>query len=340
MKESIIRSAIRSFFTSLSGCIGFFIALFAMILFLIMSSGIDTKTTTKVIPNAEGVKGEIKMSSPVLLQIDIHDIIGLGKMTAEAVHLQLFESQLKFKQGQIKGILLHMNTPGGGVTASNAIYEALLDYKKKYDIPIYAYVEGLCASGGMYIASAADFIYSNPISVIGSIGVIEGPFFNFSELLKKFDISSVTLTEGKNKDSFNPFRPWREGEGNTHQAIIKSMYDRFVHIIEKSRPNLNINQLRNEYGAQVFIAEKAKDLGYIDVCNSTYKEALKSLKMAARIGENESYHVVKLVPPIEYKFFPTSASSSVIGALLHRFFPTSPPMGEKFFYLDPSYFNG
>lgn len=340
MKESILRSAIRSFFTSLFGCIGFFIAVFAIIMFGIMSSGIDTKTTMKVIPNAEGSKGDAKVGSPVLLQIDIHDIIGLGKMTAEAVNMQLFESQLKFKQGQIKGILLHMNTPGGGVTASNAIYEALLDYKKKYDIPIYAYVEGLCASGGMYIASAADFIYSNPISVIGSIGVIEGPFFNFSELLKKIDVSSVTLTEGKNKDSFNPFRPWREGEGNTHQAIIKSMYDRFVHIVEKSRPNLNVKQLRDEYGAQVFIAEKAKELGYIDVCNCSYREALKSLKLAARIGENESYQVIKLVPPIEYKFFPASASSGFFGKLLSRIFPSSPLAGEKFLYLDPSYING
>lgn len=340
MKESILRSAIRSFFTSLFGCIGFFIAVFAIIMFGIMSSGIDTKTTMKVIPNAEGSKGDAKVGSPVLLQIDIHDIIGLGKMTAEAVNMQLFESQLKFKQGEIKGILLHMNTPGGGVTASNAIYEALLDYKKKYDIPIYAYVEGLCASGGMYIASAADFIYSNPISVIGSIGVIEGPFFNFSELLKKIDVSSVTLTEGKNKDSFNPFRPWREGEGNTHQAIIKSMYDRFVHIVEKSRPNLNVKQLRDEYGAQVFIAEKAKELGYIDVCNCSYREALKSLKLAARIGENESYQVIKLVPPIEYKFFPASASSGFFGKLLSRIFPSSPLAGEKFLYLDPSYING
>lgn len=340
MKESILRSAIRSFFTSLFGCIGFFIAIFAIIMFGVMSSGMDTKTTMKVIPNAEGSKGEAKVGSPVLLQIDIHDIIGLGKMTAEAVNMQLFESQLKFKQGQIKGILLHMNTPGGGVTASNAIYEALLHYKKKYDIPIYAYVEGLCASGGMYIASAADFIYSNPISVIGSIGVIEGPFFNFSELLKKIDVSSVTLTEGKNKDSFNPFRPWREGEGNTHQAIIKSMYDRFVHIVEKSRPNLNVKQLRDEYGAQVFIAEKAKELGYIDVCNCSYREALKSLKLAAQIGENESYQVIKLVPPIEYKFFPASASSGFFGKVLSRIFPSSPLAGEKFLYLDPSYING
>lgn len=340
MKESILRSAIRSFFTSLFGCIGFFLAVFAIIMFGIMSSGIDTKTTMKVLPNAEGSKGEAKLGSPVLLQIDIHDIIGLGKMTAEAVNMQLFESQLKFKQGQVKGILLHMNTPGGGVTASNAIYEALLDYKKKYNIPIYAYVEGLCASGGMYIASAADFIYSNPISVIGSIGVIEGPFFNFSEFLKKIDVSSVTLTEGKNKDSFNPFRPWREGEGNTHQAIIKSMYDRFVHIVEKSRPNLNVKQLRDEYGAQVFIAEKAKELGYIDVCNYTYREALKSLKLAARIGENEFYQVIKLVPPIEYKFFPASASSGFFGKLLSRIFPSSPLNGEKFLYLDPSYING
>lgn len=340
MKESILRSAIRSFFTSLFGCIGFLIGVFAIIMLGIMSSGIDTKTTLKVIPNAEGIKGDAKLGSPVLLQIDIHDIIGLGKMTAEAVNMQLYESQLKFKQGQIKGILLHMNTPGGGVTASNAIYEALLDYKKKYNIPIYAYVEGLCASGGMYIASAADFIYSNPISVIGSIGVIEGPFFNFSELLKKIDVSSVTLTEGKNKDSFNPFRPWRENEANTHQAIIKSMYDRFVHVVEKSRPNLNVKQLRDEYGAQVFIAEKAKELGYIDVDNCTYKEALKSLKLAACIGENESYQVIKLVPPIEYKFFPASASTGFFSELFRRIFPSSPLAGEKFLYLDPSYVNG
>ena len=67
--------------------------------------------------------------------------------------------------------------PGGAADDSVGIYRALCEYKKKYNVPIYAFVDGLCASGGMYIACAADKIYATPSSVIGSVGVIMGPLF-------------------------------------------------------------------------------------------------------------------------------------------------------------------
>ena len=80
MKESIFRSAIRSFFTSLSACIGFFIAIFALIMWGVANSGLDTKTTVKPLPNAEGNKGELRLTSPILLQIDILNLYMINQI--------------------------------------------------------------------------------------------------------------------------------------------------------------------------------------------------------------------------------------------------------------------
>ncbi|MFI5264393.1 MAG: S49 family peptidase, partial [Candidatus Kapaibacterium sp.] len=86
-----------------------------------------------------------------------------------------------FKNNRVKGILLYMDTPGGYSTDSDTIYRLLMEYKKQYKVPIYAYVDGLCASGGMYIAITADKIMASDTSLIGSIGVIAPTFMNFTK---------------------------------------------------------------------------------------------------------------------------------------------------------------
>ena len=133
---------------------------------------------------------------------------------------QLFESCEGTLKNRVKAIMLHIDSPGGTVTDSHNIYASLLDYKEKYQVPIFAYVNGMCASGGMYVACAANEIFSNPTAAIGSVGVRVCPFFNFSKLMERFEISQVTLTKGKNKDMGSPYRPLREGEFSPLEAIL------------------------------------------------------------------------------------------------------------------------
>ncbi|MEI6242581.1 MAG: S49 family peptidase, partial [Chlamydiota bacterium] len=217
IRESLFSSAWRSFLKVFFGFFGFFIALIPIIfLSSIFSSGgfPPPKNEIVYLPDAND-KIEVMRSAPIILQLEIHGEIGKDNLTSEIVLSQLLEAQKGIMKDKVKGILLHMSTPGGGVTASYNIYQILSEYKMKYKIPVYAFVDGLCASGGMYISSAADKTYASAVSIIGSIGVISGPYFNVAQTMDKMGVLSKTLTEGKNKDMLSPFRQWSPEEDAT-----------------------------------------------------------------------------------------------------------------------------
>jgi signal peptide peptidase SppA len=302
-KESIFKSSARSFFRSFFGFVGFLFGLVLVIIVIAYAMDLsnETKTSLKVLPNDRDEKEDLKSSGPVLLRIDIDDVIGLNKIKPEAIELQLFDSRRgKLKENRVKGILIHMNSPGGGVIESDDIYRALLEYKEKYKVPIYVYVDGLCASGGMYIASAADKIYASPVSVIGSVGVYEGPFFNVYELMQKIGIKSLTIKEGKGKYSLSPFNPWKEGEEKPRREIVEAIYQRFINVVTQARPTISKEKLIEDYGAKIYVAKEAKQLGYIDEAGVSYNETLRALKTASGIKAKDSYQVVRLLPPREY----------------------------------------
>jgi signal peptide peptidase SppA len=256
------------------------------------------KAEPMIMPDALGERALLPGNTPAILRIDFHGVIGMGDLTGDKIQNVLLDSREDLlKNNRVKGIFLHMDTPGGTVTDADAIYRALLAYKEKYKVPVYAYIDGLCASGGMYIVSAADKIYSTPASTIGSIGVIMGPMFNFADAMVKVGISSLTLTQGKDKDELNPFRAWKPDEGASLKTIMAALYERFVGIVTTARPNLNKEKLVNEYGANVFIAKEAQALGYVDDANSDYSSALTSLVQAAGIDDKTDYQVVQLYPP-------------------------------------------
>ncbi len=297
-RESIFVGAIRSFCTSIAVILGLALGVGVVTIAVSVLVGpqyFPPRSEPMVMPDAQGERMLLPGNSPAVLRIDFHGVIGMGDLVSSKIESLLLDSREDFLKGdRVKAILLHLNTPGGAADDADAIYRALMHYKTQYKVPIYAYVEGLCASGGMYIASAADKIYATPSSIIGSVGVIMGPTFNFSDAMTKIGVSSLTLTQGKDKDALNPFRPWKPGEDATLQAVIASLYHRFVSIVAAARPLLTQDKLINDYGAHVYIAEEAEKLGYIDVADSDYSHALTGLTEAA--GLKDSYQVVQLTP--------------------------------------------
>lgn len=297
-RESVFISAIRSFCTSVAVILGLSLGIGIVGIGLAVMMGpqfLPPKANPMIMPNAKGERTILSGHTPAILRLDFNGVIGMGDLTSEKVMNLLLDSRDDFLKGdRVKAVLLHMNTPGGTVTDADAIYRALIDYKTKYKVPVYVYVDGLCASGGMYISSAADKIFASPASVIGSVGVIMGPTFNFSDAMSRYGISSLTLTEGKDKDALNPFRPWRPGEDDSLKAVMASLYDRFVTIVSTARPKLTRDKLVNEYGAHVFVAKEAQELGYIDVAGVGYSRALTALAEAAQLTED--YQVVQLTP--------------------------------------------
>ncbi len=295
-RESIFVSAFRSFCNAIAGMIGIVVVVISLAIFFQSSSKLifePDKPTIHIIEDEKGKRTILPHTTPMVLRLNIHGIIGSRELNSKNIKTKLLASREGLlKKERVKAILLHINTPGGTVIDANNIYMSLMEYKEKYKVPIYAYVDGLCASGGMYIACAADKILSNPVGIIGSVGVILGPNFNIYKLMEKMGIEQMTLTRGKDKDILSPFRPWKANEDAPLNDIIDYDYKRFISIVTKNRPRINKNKLINEYGANVFDPFQAKQIGYIDNGNASYYETLKELVKVA--GIEEDYQVIEL----------------------------------------------
>lgn len=298
-KESVFVSAVRSFLKAVAVILGIFVALIPVLLLLsVFGAEIELPSNTKVtiLPDANGKLELFPHNTPVVLEIKIHGVIGTRDLTAETIRNQLVDSRRGILQERVKAILLHINTPGGGVNDSDIIYRQIKAYKEKYNVPVFAYVEGLCASGGVYVSSAADKIFASPISVIGSVGVYIGPFFNLHQAINKLGIESRILSEGKDKTMMSPWLAWKEGEDESLKKIVASMYERFVNIVTEARPQLDREKLIQDYGAQVFDSVLAEKYGYIDEADQDYKSTMFALLEAARINPAKPYQVVQLQP--------------------------------------------
>lgn len=162
-----------------------------------------------------------------------------------------------------KAILLRINSPGGAVYQSQETYAELLDYKKETKRPIYAYCEQLTASGGYYIAAAADEIYSNQESFVGSIGVIGGQIVDATGLLDKLGVHIVAPHSGRNKLMGNYFEKPTEEQIAILQSISDEAYEQFVGIVEKARAG-KVADVRALADGRIYSARQAKANGLVD----------------------------------------------------------------------------
>lgn len=343
MRDSILYSAIRAlavaFCVVIGLCLGF---LFISVIIGALSGDttsakLTTVNTEEILPNAEGHREALTSEAPVILQVNVDGVIGLEDLDTKSIRQQLVESREgSFKDNRVKAILLYINTPGGTVTDADGIYRALGDYKQKYQVPIYAYVDGLCASGGMYVALAADKIFASDTSLIGSVGVIAPAFLNVTKLLDKIGVESLTITAGKDKDALNPLRPWKPGEDENYRHIIEYYYNHFVELVTSHRSDITKDKLVQDYGARIYPAPKAKEYGFIDASGVSLSDTLKELLKAANIT-TENYQVIRLENKGWWKtLFSSQASSLLTGKLQHQI-SFSPEvdllLGNQFLYL-------
>ena len=141
----------------------------------------------------------------------------------------------------VKAILLYVNSPGGEVTASDTIYDAV---KKANSLkPVVVYMDSLAASGGYYISCGATKIVANETTLTGSIGVIMQSI-NYSQLMDKVGLDAVTFRSGDFKDTLSGSRPMREDEKEYIQNLVGQMYDKFVGIVAEAR-NVPVDTLKN-----------------------------------------------------------------------------------------------
>lgn len=161
-----------------------------------------------------------------------------------------------------KGMCLFINTPGGGVYQTDEIYLALLDYKET-GRPVYVYMGETCASGGYYMACAADKIYANRNTFTGSIGVVMNTVYDISELLDKLGIKTATVHSGENKNMGSYFEEFTEEQREIYQSLCDEAYEQFVSIVSEGR-NMDISEVKKLADGRIYTAKQAKANGLID----------------------------------------------------------------------------
>jgi protease-4 len=223
---------------------------------------------------------------PKILLLDLTGFISEkeksdGLRTEPSLVSNIRESLKKAEEDRdISGVILRVNSPGGTVSASDIIHHELTGFRKKRDVPVYACVTGLGASGAYYISASADRIYANPASIVGSIGVIALKF-NVRGLLDKVGIEEETVKSADKKDILSPFRPNTQEERDILDSIMRGLHDRFVDTVLAGRAGMltreELNRLSDgrPYTAGQALASRLVDrIGYLDDAVEDMKKAL------------------------------------------------------------------
>ncbi len=162
----------------------------------------------------------------------------------------------------VKAIVLRINSPGGGVSPSQEIYEEVMRTRQVDQKPVVASMGSLAASGGYYVASAADVIVANPGSITGSIGVlIQVP--NISGLLQKIGVKSVVVKSGQHKDLASITREMTDAERQILQGLMDDVHSQFIDVVAKAR-KLDRKKVEALADGRIFTGREAKSLGLVD----------------------------------------------------------------------------
>lgn len=167
----------------------------------------------------------------------------------------------------IKGVLIDINSPGGGVTDSDEIYRIITDFRAENpEIPVVALFGDTAASGGYYIAAACERIMARPTTITGSIGVIMSSY-NFAEAAQNVGIREVVIksTNTPFKDMMTPFRPLTEKEEEILGSIVEEFYQRFVNVVNRGRPDLTRERVQELADGRIYTGYQAFENGLVDM---------------------------------------------------------------------------
>lgn len=197
--------------------------------------------------------------------IPLEGVIGTGEEIQSDVFVDLLEDA--YASEGLKSVVIRLNSPGGSPVHSGIIYDAIRQKQREYkQVPIYVVIEDMAASGGYYIASAADEIYADKASLIGSIGVISAGF-NFTELLDKIGVERRIFSSGENKAFLDPFVPMKPEAQQKWQAVLDETHQQFIDAVKSGRGDRLIDN-GDVFTGMVFSGRQSLALGLIDGLSS------------------------------------------------------------------------
>ncbi|MCE4557896.1 signal peptide peptidase SppA [Pelomonas cellulosilytica] len=182
--------------------------------------------------------------------------------TEASAELLLAALKDAFKDDAAQAVVLRINSPGGSPVQAGIVYDEIQRLKKLYDKPVYAVVEEMCASGAYYIAAAADEIYVDKASVVGSIGVLMDGF-GFTGLMDKLGIERRLLTAGENKGMLDPFSPLVPKQRAYAQAMLDQIHQQFIHVVREGRGK-RLKETPDLFSGLFWNGEQAVQLGLAD----------------------------------------------------------------------------
>jgi protease-4 len=168
-----------------------------------------------------------------------------------------------FKDKNTQGVVLRINSPGGSPVQAQNLYDEIRRLRKKYpEIPLYAVIEDICASGGYYVASAADRIYVTRSSIVGSIGVrMDG--FGVTGLMDKLGVERRLLTAGKNKGFLDPFLPEDPKQKEFAQAMLDEIHQQFISDVRQGRGK-RLRETPDMFSGLIWTGQQSIQLGLAD----------------------------------------------------------------------------
>src|SRR5688572_3221437 len=208
--------------------------------------------------------------------VEVSGVISPGSdASAERVTSAL---QAAFKDKNTQGVVVRCNSPGGSPVQAQTIYDEMRRLRKQYpDIPLYAVIEDVCASGGYFVAVGADRIYVARASVVGSIGVLMNGF-GFTGLMEKLGVERRLITAGENKAMLDPFSPMDEKDVAYAKQLAGEIHQQFIGVVKEGRGK----RLKEEpaiFSGLIWTGQKSVELGLADgfgTLESVAREVVKA----------------------------------------------------------------
>jgi protease-4 len=271
--------------------VAFFVAIFLGIL-LLVSAGLNVLLLLLSVGTlASGGLGEgpganydevfvagSRESGRKVLQIPIRGAIAEGAnplMGAAGGTVSAVRRALRYAEREdVDGLLLYIDSPGGGVTDSDRVYQMLRDFRAEHpDMPVAALYGDMCASGGYYIAVAAEHIISRRTSISGSIGVIMSAW-NFAKMAEEFGVEQVAIKSARTpfKDMLSPTRAMKPEERQMLTSIVDELYDQFVAVVMEGR-GMDRPSVEKAANGGIYTANQSRELGLVDAIGD-YDDAI------------------------------------------------------------------
>jgi Periplasmic serine proteases (ClpP class) len=251
--------------------------------------GFSVQRCTQVGAGQQG--GEDVMPANFVASISIEGALASGTANEEVVSAERVNRALRraFDDKRVVGVILRINSPGGSSVQAGAIVDEIRRLRRKHpDKPVHAVIDEVGASAAYYVASAADNIYVNKASVVGSIGVILGRngVYGVEEAMKKLGIERRTLTAGKNKALFDPTAPFTPEQKAHVQSMLDELHRQFITVVKEGRGQ-RLKESPDMFSGLVWTGERSIALGLADGLGSVDSVARDVLNTEAVIDYSD-----------------------------------------------------